>query len=201
VLAEWSTGGTAERDAWTTVANWRGHGSIRRNGVHYGQKAHAFRALLPLPERTGDRFEVALAIHPQERSDLEALEGNGWRLLDPGRSAGSPDAYRRFILGSAAEVGVAKAGYVTSRCGWFSDRSACYLAAGRPVLAQDTGFSRHLPVGRGLVTFDTLDQAVDGVESVRRDYSAHSMAARRIAEEHLDSDRVLTRLLQSVEAL
>jgi len=198
VLSEWATGGPAERDAWTTVANWTGHGSIRRDGVHYGQRAHAFRALLPLPQRTGDRFEVALAIHPQERADLEALEGHGWTLLDPGRAAGSPDAYRRFILGSAAEVGVAKTGYVASRCGWFSDRSACYLAAGRPVLAQDTGFSMHLPVGQGLVTFDTLDQAVDGVAAVRRDYSGHSLAARRIAEEHLDSDRVLTRLLREV---
>ncbi|HZD04132.1 MAG TPA: hypothetical protein VE173_04415, partial [Longimicrobiales bacterium] len=124
VLSEWTVGGPPERDAWTTVANWRAYGSIRRNGVHYGQKAHAFRELFPLPGRTGDRFEVALAIHPDEERDLAALRSNGWCLVDPGRAAGTPDRYRRFVRGSTAELGVAKTGYVASRCGWFSDRSA-----------------------------------------------------------------------------
>lgn len=200
VLSEWTVSAPPDRNAWTTVANWRAYGSIRSNGIHYGQKAHAFRELFALPRRTGDRFEVALAIHPDEERDLAALRSNGWCLVDPGRAAGTPDRYRRFVRGSTAELGVAKTGYVASRCGWFSDRSACYLAAGRPVVAQDTGFSGHLPVGRGLLAFRTLDEAAEAVEAVRGDYPRHARAARQVAEAHLDSDRVLSRLLREVEA-
>ena len=200
VLDEWPVTERPDRDAWTTVANWRGYGSIQWRGVHYGQKAHAFRDLFGLPGRTGDRFELALAIHADEVDDLAALRSNGWRLLDPRSVVSSPEGYRRFVRGSAAELGVAKTGYVNSRCGWFSDRSACYLAAGRPVVAQDTGFSSHLPVGRGLLAFQTLDEAVEAVGAVRSDYPLHARAARGVAEEHLDSDRVLARLLRRIDA-
>ena len=95
---------------------------------------------------------------------------------------------------------MAKTGYVNSRCGWFSDRSACYLASGRPVLAQETGFGRHLPTGLGLLSFRDLDEAAEGVAAVRADYARHAKAARRIAEEQLDSDVVLGRLLEEVGA-
>lgn len=200
VLSEWPEAGPPERDAWTTVANWRGYGSVRKDGVHYGQKAHAFRELFGLPHRTGARFEVALTIHPDETDDLEALRSNGWHLVDPRQAAGSPDRYRSFVRGSAAELGVAKTGYVVSRCGWFSDRSACYLASGRPVVAQDTGFSSHLPVGRGLLSFQTMDEAVEALHAVRGDYRRHARAARALAESHLDSDRVLTRILREIDA-
>ena len=108
--------------------------------------------------------------------------------------------YRRFVQESAAEVGIAKSGYVVSRSGWFSDRSACYLASGRPVLAQDTGFGAHLPTGKGLLAFADLDEAAEGVAAVRTDYAAHTRAALRIAEEHLDSNRVLSRLLREVDS-
>lgn len=200
VLSEWPDARAPARDAWTTVANWRGYGSIRRGGVHYGQKAHAFRELFDLPRRTRDRFELALTIHADEAADLEALRSNGWRLLDPYHAAGSPERYRRFVRSSAAEIGVAKTGYVVSRCGWFSDRSACYLASGRPVVAQDTGFTRHLPVGHGLLAFRSVDEAAAAVREVRSDYARHARAAREIAEAHLDSDRVLGRVLEKVDA-
>jgi hypothetical protein len=199
VLSEWPPLTEAPRREWTTVAHWRGYGSIERDGISYGQKAHSFRPLFSLPPRTGDRFEVALDIHPAEEADLQALRANGWQLLDPVDVAGDPVRYRRFVQESAAEVGIAKSGYVVSRSGWFSDRSACYLAAGRPVLAQDTGFGHHLPTGTGLLAFRDLDEAADAVGAVRADYAAHARAARRIAEEHLDSDRVLPRLLREVE--
>jgi hypothetical protein len=188
-----------DRDAWTTVANWRGYGSIRWNGVHYGQKAHAFRSLFELPRESGDRFEVALAIHPAEKDDLRSLRENDWSLVDPRRVAGNPSRYRRFVRESAGEVGVAKTGYVESRSGWFSDRSACYLASGRPVLAQETGFGRHLPSGEGLIAFRDLEDAAEGVRAVRGDYRRHARAARRVAEEYLDSDRVLSRLMRELD--
>jgi hypothetical protein len=199
VLDEWPhIASPPARDAWTTVANWRGYGSIEWNGTHLGQKAHAFRRLLSLPQLSEDRFEAALAIHPDEGDDLAALSSNGWGLVDPLKVAGHPERYRRFVQDSAAEVGVAKTGYVASRSGWFSDRSACYLASGRPVLAQDTGFSEHVPSGLGLVPFDGLDEAAEGVRRIRRDYPWHARAARGFAETYLDSDRVLGRLMREI---
>jgi glycosyltransferase involved in cell wall biosynthesis len=100
------------------------------------------------------------------------------------------------VQGSWAELGVAKLGYVVSRSGWFSDRSACYLASGRPVIAQDTGFGRRLPAGEGLFAFSTADGVVAAIEELDRDYERHRVAAREVAVEHLDSDRVLGALLE-----
>jgi hypothetical protein len=184
--------------AFTTVGNWRGYGSVEHQGQHYGQKAHSMRELMPIPTRTDAVLRPALDVHPGETPDLEALDRNGWQLLDPAAVAHDPDSYRAFVAGSRAELGIAKSGYVLSRCGWFSDRSACYLASGRPVLAQDTGFPDHLPTGEGLLAFAGVDDAVAGIEEIRSSYELHAGAARALAEAHLDSDRVLTRLLDRV---
>lgn len=196
VLAHWPVAEAITWDAFTTVGNWRGYGSLEHQGVFYGQKAHSLRPLITLPSRSGQRFLPALSIHPDETRDLEALSANGWRLLDPVEVAGTPTLYRKFIAGSRAEFGLTKSGYVVSNCGWFSDRSACYLACGRPVLAQDTGFSRFLPTGEGLLAFNTLDEAVAGIEKVDSDYPRHASAARALAEEYFDSDKVLGGLLE-----
>ena len=114
--------------------------------------------------------------------------------------AATPADYRRFIQGSKAEFGIAKSGYALSRCGWFSDRSACYLASGRPVLAQQTGFSRWLPTGEGLFAFETMDDVLSGIEAMNADYARHARAARAIAEEHFDSAKVLPNLLAQIGA-
>jgi hypothetical protein len=198
VLAHWPVGTNVVHDGFTTVGNWRGYGSVAYDGLHYGQRAHSFRELFELPARCEERFLPALAIDAGEERDLAALDGHGWNLLDPGSVAGDPGAYRRFLRGSKAELGVAKSGYVLSRCGWFSDRSACYLAAGRPVVAQDTGWSRRLPTGDGLFAYATVDDALVAIETIRSDYRRHSRGARELAEEVFDSDRVLTRLLEAV---
>jgi hypothetical protein len=200
VLEHWPVADGIEHDALTTVGNWRSYGSIEANGVRYGQKAHSLRTLFPLPRRSGETFRLALAIHEDEIVDREQLDRNGWCLVDPVDAAGTPGRYRRFVQGSRAELGIAKEGYVVSACGWFSDRSACYLASGRPVLAQDTGLDGTLPTGEGLLLFRSLDEAVEGVERLRRDYARHARAARALAVEHLDSDRVLARLLDAVGA-
>jgi len=200
VLDQWPVGSGIDRDALTGIANWRGYGSIDRAGVLYGQKAHSLRELIELPTKTTVPFQIALAIHPDEKRDLDALSANRWQLVDPQDIAASPGQYREFIRGSWAEFGVAKSGYVHSRCGWFSDRSVCYLASGRPVLAQDTGFPTHLPTGEGLLAFDTMESALESIESIRRDYPRHSRAARRIAELVFDSDTVLGGLLEQVGA-
>lgn len=200
VLAHWPIAERIAHDALTSVGNWRGYGSIESGGVFYGQKAHALRQFIELPMHTDEKFILAMAIHPDETSDLAALKTNGWRLLDPLRIAGTPARYQQFIQGSKAEFGIAKSGYLASQCGWFSDRSVCYLASGRPVIAQETGFSQYLPTGEGLFSFETQDDVLAGIDAINEDYAHHSQAARAIAEEYFDSDKVLSRLLQSVGA-
>jgi hypothetical protein len=200
VLAEWPVANRLERRAATTIGHWRSYGSVRRDGVQYGQKVHSLRPLIDLPSRTEARFELALAIHPDETKDLTALAENGWTLVDPGSVAASPDDYRRFVQGSWAEFGLAKSGYVVSDSGWFSDRSACYLASGRPVIAQDSGFGRRLPTGAGLFAFSSADEAVAAIDELDRDYERHRAAAREVALEYLDSDRVLGSLLDHLSS-
>ena len=198
VLSEWPPAGHLAHDAFTTVANWRGYGSITYKNVFYGQKAHAWRGLMSLPGETSEPLVVALAIHPDEQRDLALLAAHGWTLVDPTQVTNTPDRYRAFVQGSKGEIGVAKSGYALSRCGWFSDRSVCYLASGRPVVAQETGFSRFLPTGEGLFAFETTDEACAGIDAVVRDYARHARAARGIAEEYFDAARVLPQLLERI---
>ena len=200
VLEEWPVADGVRHPAFTTVANLRGYGSVTRDGVLYGQKVHSLRQVSDLPARTAERFLLAMVVHPAEQRDREMLDANGWELVDPATVAGSPGAYRCFVQGSKAELGLAKSGYVVSRCGWFSDRSACYLASGRPVVAQDTGFPAHLPTGEGLLSFVDAADAAGAVDTVSADYERHRRAARDLAVEHLDSDRVLGRLLERLGA-
>ena len=198
VLSEWPFADKIEHDAFTTIGNWRGYGSIEHAGRRYGQKAHSWRSFFELPKMTTEKFAIALSIHPEETNDVEALRVNHWDLLDSANLAGSPASYRHFVQGSKAELGIAKSGYVVSQCGWFSDRSACYLASGRPVVAQETGFSRFLPTGRGLYSFSNIDDVLHAIAAINSDYPAQRRAARELAEEFFDSDRVLANILRTV---
>jgi aminoglycoside phosphotransferase len=200
VLDRWPVAERIETDAMTTVANFRAYGSIEHEGVRYGQKAHSLRPLIDLPRLSDERFALALDIHRDE-PDLAVLREHGWELLDPREVAGTPDRYAAFVAGSRAELGVAKEGYVVTESGWFGDRSAAYLASGRPVVAQDTGFGERLPVGAGLFAFAAAEDVLGAIEAIRFDYGRHARAARAIAEEYLDSRIVLTRLLREVGAL
>jgi hypothetical protein len=198
VLSHWERGASDGSGALTTIGNWRGYGSISHDGKLYGQKAHSFREFMSLPKMVDERFVVALAIHEDESADLKALGDNGWQLLSAEEAAGTPARYQTFIQRSKAEIAIAKSGYAVSGCGWFSDRSVCYLASGRPVIAQETGFSRHLPTGRGLFSFRTTEEAAVCIKRMNEDYSMHSDAARALAETHFSSNVVLPRLLTSV---
>ena len=198
VLEHWPRAGEPPTLPFTSVGHWRSYGPIEHEGRRYGLRAHALRELIELPERTAAELSLALAIHPDERADLEALARHGWKLLDPAEVAATPKAYREFVRASAGELGVAKEGYIRSRSGWFSDRSACYLASGRPVVAADTGFGGKLPVGEGLLAFDDVEGAASALDSVLARPAEHAAAARAIAEDLLDSDRVLARLLDSL---
>lgn len=197
VLGEWPVhaGGTA----FTTVATWRGpYGVIDYGGQQYGSRVHEFRKVMALPQLTGAAFELALDIHPDETADIELLRASGWNLADPVRVAGDPMAYRRFIQRSRGEFSVSKPMYVSTRSGWVSDRSICYLASGKPVVTQDTGLERLSLSGKGFLTYSTQEEAVAAIEDVERDPRGHAVAARALAEEHFNSDHVLSRLLEEV---
>jgi hypothetical protein len=200
VLSHWTTGAEITRHAMTTVAHWRSYGSVEWDGTTYGQRAHSFREFFDLPGATPVALTPALGIDPGETDDLAALIRGGSALVDPATVAGTPSDYRDFVRSSRGELSIAKSGYVSSRSGWFSDRSACYLASGRPVVAQDTGIGRRLPTGEGLLTFTTCDEAVEALEKVDRDYARHAVAARRLAVDELDSAAVLGNLLQCAGA-
>lgn len=191
----------AEHRRFLSIGAWRGpFAPIDFEGETYGLRVHEFRGLAALPCRTGACFEAALDIDPADEADTELLRDAGWHLLDPGRSTRDPFAYRELLARSGAELMVAKGIYARSRGGWFSDRSACFLASGRPVLALDTGFSEVLPVGRGLLAFHSVESAVEGAQAILDDYDEHARVARELAEEWFDSDRVLWDLVAEVTA-
>jgi hypothetical protein len=200
VLDRWPVAAGTER-RFTTVASWRGaFGPVEYGGRRYGVKAHEFRKFLDLPGRTGQAFEVALNIHPADGKDRDALRAHGWRVVDPREVAADPEAFRRYVAGSGAEFSAAQGVYVETASGWFSDRTAVYLASGKPALVQDTGVARTLPVGEGLLTYRTPEEAAAGAARIVGDYEAHARAARALAEEFFDSDRVLGRFLDEAGA-
>jgi hypothetical protein len=188
-------------ECFTSVGSWRGpFGPIDFKGTTYGLRVHEFRKVFPLPKLTNQAFELALEIDETESRDLTQLSQSGWRLVDPRAAVGSPEAYQRYIAGSKAELMVPRGMYVQTRSGWFSDRSACYLASQRPVLVQDTGLAGLYPIGEGLLTFTTLEEAVSRVEEIGSRHDFHARAARALAEEMFDSDKVLTELLERLGA-
>ncbi|MGH9379521.1 MAG: glycosyltransferase family protein [Thermoanaerobaculia bacterium] len=181
---------------FTSVGTWRGrYAPIEYAGETYGLRVHEFRKFAGLPAQTGASFELALDIDEAEQRDLTLLETSGWRLVDPLEVASNPWSYQCYIARSGAEFMVAKDVYVRSRSGWFSDRSICYLASGRPAIVQDTGLEDLYPTGDGLLVFRDFEEARAAVAEVSRDRRHHAAAARRVAEECFDSDRVLGRLL------
>jgi hypothetical protein len=200
VLDHWATHTAPALGAMTTVANWRSYGSVTWEGEKLGQRAHSFRSFMQLPGLTKVPLALAIAIDAGEISDVAALREAKWNLLDPAVVASNPDDYRRFVRASRGELSIAKSGYVRSHSGWFSDRSACYLAAGRPVVAQDTGFGRALPVGDGLLSFSTPEEAADALDKVAADPAHHAAAARDLATDFFDANVVLGALLAEAEA-
>jgi hypothetical protein len=187
--------GAADGGRFTTIASWKSFGDICYRGEWYYSKDAEFRRFAALPARVDQEFEVALRRNDPADEGVRLLRANGWVVTASSRFTDLA-VYRDHIAGSRAEIGIAKNAYVRGRSGWFSDRTADYLAHGRPALVQATGFERHLPTGQGLLTFDSMDEAVDGVERINRDYTAHCRAARNIAEEFLDSRKVLPKLLE-----
>jgi hypothetical protein len=184
-LDEWRTS-APPGDRFTTVMTWQTE-SFTDVG---GNKDVEFIKFLDLPSRTPQPFQLAI------NGPMTLLEAQGWDPVNAMAVSRTPGQYRDFIQHSRAEFGVAKHTYVASQSGWFSDRTECYLAAGRPALVQDTGWSAHLPSGEGLLAFSDPEQALIGIDRINHDYARHARRAQEIAREHFDANRVLPRLIE-----
>jgi hypothetical protein len=189
---------SADVGCFTTIASWQQTGKdLEWNGQVYTWSKHLeFLKFIDLPGRSGQEFELALACGDAQA--VRRLEAHGWRVRDALSLSRDPLPYREFITGSRGEFTVAKDQNIRLRSGWFSDRSACYLAAGRPVLTQDTGFGNVLPVGEGLFAFDSMESALAALEAIRSDYPRHRRAARAVAEECFGAEKVLKDVLAAV---
>jgi hypothetical protein len=195
VLSEWRPA-TPHREAITTVMNWTSYKPVEYGNRTYGQKDVEFMRFCKLPSLVAPTsLEIAVNTGKTKRTPRELLAHNGWQIVDPDQVCPDLDTYRSYIESSKAEWSVAKNGYVVGQAGWFSCRSACYLAAGRPVAVQDTGFGAAIPVGEGLLSFDTVEEATAAVRDIEANYERHAKAARELAVEYFDSAKVLTRLI------
>jgi hypothetical protein len=195
VLNAWPVTPAPAQGKFTTVMQWDSYPPRELNGHRYGMKSESFGPYIGLPEVTGPIFELALGSPSAPR---EMLTKRGWILRDSRVPTVDPWTYQRYIQYSKAEFGVAKHGYVVTRSGWFSERSAAYLASGRPVLVQETGFSDWLPTGAGLLSFSNREEALAGIEEINSRYQFHCRAARSVAEEYFNGERLLAGLLDSL---
>jgi hypothetical protein len=181
--------------AFTTVMNWQSHDPIEFNGRLYGQKDVEFEHFLDLPRRTRVPMEIAVA---GKHAPRQGLTDAGWAVRDAHAVTFSFDSFTDYIRRSRGEFSVCKHVFVATNSGWFSDRSAAYLASGRPVVMQDTGFSAHLPCGEGLVAVVTADEAAHAIDEITRDYERHSKKAREVAGDCLEAGKVLDRFLSDL---
>ena len=187
VTSLWRTDAAPSRDRYTSVMSWK----IESFTDVGGNKDVEFLRFLDLPARVGPRFELAV------NGPQQFLQDHGWATLPAMTVSRTPAGYREFIQSSRGEFGVAKHTYVATRSGWFSDRTECYLAAGRPAIVQDTGWTAHLPSGTGLLSFSTVEEAADAIARVDADYPIHARGAAELAREHFEASTVLTSLIDA----
>jgi hypothetical protein len=180
---------------FTTVMNWQSYEPVHYHGVNYGHKDVEFPKFFDLPSMTAAPLELAVS---GKKIPRERITGKGWRLRDAHQVTTTFDAFSRYIGESRGEFGICKSGYVVTRTGWFSDRSAAYLASGKPVVLQDTGFDSHLPCGEGLFSAGSAEEAAASIDEIATRYDLHARRAREIAGEFLDGRKVLGRFLEEL---
>jgi hypothetical protein len=195
VLDAWPVTPAPAEGKFTTVMQWDSYSTREFNGVSYGMKSQSFQPYLELPLKTQATFELALG---SSSAPQDLLKRNGWEICDPLAVTRTPWTYQQYIQQSKAEFSVAKQGYVIGNSGWFSERSSCYLASGRPVVVQDTGFSEWIETGAGVTAFSNPEEALAGIQEINRRYEFHCRVARAIAQEYFDSQKVLSKLLDSI---
>jgi hypothetical protein len=196
VLDAWSYTLGNKNAKWTTVMQWDSYKVREYNGQSFGMKSSSFDDYFSLPQRVKETFELAIgsATAPKDK-----LSKAGWHTADPLSITLNPGTYQQYIRQSKGEWSIAKHGYVISNSGWFSERSTGYLASGRPVVVQETGFSDVIEKGRGLFSFTSPEEAVAAIEEVNHNYASHCKWAREVAEEYFRFDKVLAALLQNCQ--
>ncbi|MGC8625005.1 MAG: hypothetical protein ACP5I8_03090 [Phycisphaerae bacterium] len=197
LLELWEPLPTIPGAAYNTIATWKNKGKdIVFNGeTYYWSKDREFLKFIDLPQRRAAAFELATGADAETRMLLESKQ---WRVVDPVHISRDMERYKNYIRQSRGEFTVAKDQNIRLKSGWFSDRSACYLAAGRPVINQETGFSNHLPTGRGLFAFQTMDDILAAIDAIESDYAGHCRAAREIAEEYFAAEKVLQNVMDQI---
>jgi hypothetical protein len=190
-LSHWPAAEEGAASHFTSVMKWRGFRDVEYRGRFYGQKDREFPTFIELPSLTDQPIRLA-----HLGADADELGAHGWEVVPGEVPSSTPWTFREFVQDSRAEFGIAKHGYVKLQDGWFSDRSVCYLASGRPLLLEDTGLERYLPIGEGIVLFRTVQEAVRGIEEINADYERHRGWARQMAEDYFATEKVLPRLLE-----
>jgi hypothetical protein len=199
LLHLWQDGAPLKKK-FTTVGNWRqtGRDIEFESQAYRWSKHHEFLKFVDLPRRTHQSIELATGLANLSPKERELLESMGWRLRDAHPFTTDPWRYRDYVQSSRGEFTVAKDLHIRLRSGWFSERSACYLAAGRPVVTQNTGFGKVLPTGEGLFAFNTIEEILAAFEAINSDYEKHSRAARAIAEEYFRAETVLKKVIDDL---
>lgn len=183
-------------NTWTTVMTWSTYQEpVEYRGVQYGTKEVEFEKIQDAPSRTDASLEIAVSGF---KPPVEQLRTLGWSVVNSELISKTPEDYRHYLQRSRGEFSIAKQVYVATRSGWFSCRSTCYLAAGRPVVIQDTGFSDFLPARKGVVPFTTMEQALVAIDDVEKNYAEHQNAARELARTHFSAETILGDLLSRV---
>jgi hypothetical protein len=182
---------------FTTLAHWQGYKWCEWQGQWYTGKSEEFHKFVEVPRSVSAKMELATEVEAHAE-ELKSFHQAGWSLVSGTEISSSFDRHEAYLRNSSAEFSAAKGGYVLSQGGWFSDRSVCYLASGRPVVLQETGISRTLPVGEGLLVFRDAAEAVRCCHRVMENFSEQQAAARRLAETYLDSKVVIQSLLNRI---
>ena len=195
ILDWWHPAKLISRNRFTTVAGWWTQQYQEFDGKIYGPKAEEMKKFIDLPMKINETMEIAMETSELD-PEIDMFKANGWQIESPKIVCADAEAYRTYVNGSAGEFSCVKGIYAGTKTGWFSDRSACYLSSGRPVIIQDTGIKDLLPTGKGLFAVSTNEEAAEAIKAVRSDYRLHSNVAREIAEQYFDSDKVLRYLLE-----
>lgn len=201
VLNQWSSNNNIKPQwGFTSILNWVERAPFEFDNEMWGQKNIIFEKFLDLPENSGKHFDLVINTPDTEDTDkvMARITGRKWNVLDPYRLIPDKDTYRTFIQSSLGEFSITKETYIKSNSGWFSGRSACYLASGKPVITQDTKWTKYIPGGQGLFACDDLESASNAVEEITADYLKHSKAAKEIAAEYFDSGKVLNDMLSYI---
>ncbi len=199
VLEYWPFHVDATSTRFTTIASLKSYSDLLYQGEWHSSKYDEIKRFAELPRKVKQQLEIAVRYYDEWEENLKILKENGWFLSDAGKIY-DMSSYQDYIKLSRAELSIVQNAYVKGKSGWFSDRWSHYLASGKPVLAQSTGFERCIPTGKGLLYFNTIEEAVEGVDKINRDYVAHCRSAREIAEEYLDYKKVLPRMLEACMA-